>query len=212
MRRSSVGRPGRRGFTLVEMLVVLGILVLLASLVVPRFLGSQRQADIKAAQIQIAKYKEALELYAADTKSFPSTDQGLEALLIRPADLEEGVPWNGPYLSGELAKDPWGNEYQYECVASTDGGEEPRIWSFGPDKEDNTDDDICSWKKTQGPSGSEEELAGEDRGTERVRDVRSTRRREIPRETRRETRLVPRKEPASKTTVSSRPPVQPEKE
>ncbi len=143
-------RAARRplGFTLVEMLVVLGILVVLVSLVAPRIIGSQKKADIKAAKTQIGMIKAALEHYALDTKSYPTTEQGLQALIERPADLDESVPWEGPYLSGALPKDPWGNEYMYEYPGTHTNSDEPEIWSLGPDKEDNTEDDICSWDKT----------------------------------------------------------------
>lgn len=138
-------RCPRRGFTLVEMLVVLAILVLLVSMVMPRILGSQKKADINAARTQIGMFKAALERYAIDCKGFPTTEQGLAALVEKPADLDENITWDGPYVNGEIGKDPWGNEYQYEC-----DGDNPRIWSFGPDRQDNTEDDICSWQTGSG--------------------------------------------------------------
>lgn len=147
MRRTRMA-PARGGFTLVEMLVVLGILVVLVSLVAPRIIGSQKKADIKAAKTQIGMIKAALEHYALDTKGYPTTEQGLQALIERPADLDESTPWEGPYLSGALPRDPWGNEYMYEYPGTHTNSDEPEIWSLGPDKEDNTEDDICSWDKT----------------------------------------------------------------
>mgnify|MGYP005832345503 CR=1 FL=1 len=143
----------RIGFTLVEMLVVLGILVVLVSLVAPRIIGSQKKADIKAAKTQIGMIKAALEHYALDTKSYPTTEQGLQALIERPADLDESVPWEGPYLSGSLPKDPWGNDYMYEYPGTHTNSDQPEIWSLGPDKEDNTEDDICSWDRTAEGTG-----------------------------------------------------------
>ncbi len=195
MKRESVKRSGPRGFTLVEILVVLAILVLLASLVVPRFLGSQKEADKKNARIQIAGFEKALELYAGDTRSFPATEEGLEALVERPTDLKEGVAWNGPYLKGgEIPKDPWGREYQYEYDSAKD---EPRIWSDGPDADDESDD-ICSWTK-----GKER---GERDGTVRTEKRGKERRIETTKESRKERRPAPRKETTEKTTVSSRAP------
>ncbi len=86
----------RLGFTLVEMLVVLGILVVLVSLVAPRIIGSQKKADIKAAKTQIGMIKAALEHYALDTKSYPTTEQGLQALIERPAIWTKPSPGRAP--------------------------------------------------------------------------------------------------------------------
>jgi len=148
MKRSPRRNSRRAGFTLVEMLVVLGILVLLASMVVPRILSRQKSANIDAAKSQIGAFRGALEHYAIDCRSFPSTDEGLYALVEWPPDLPETVTWKGPYLTGAIPKDPWGNDYQYEFDAMVGTDYDPKIWSFGPDGEDGTADDICSW--TQG--------------------------------------------------------------
>lgn len=171
--RPSHPRPTRRGFTLVEMLVVLGILVVLVSLVAPRIIGSQKKADIKAAKTQIGMIKAALEHYALDTKRYPTTEQGLQALIERPADLDESTPWEGPYLSGSLPKDPWGNDYMYEYPGTHTNSDEPEIWSLGPDKEDNTEDDICSWDKT-GQGAAEEPPATSKTTSSRPRTEQGT--------------------------------------
>jgi len=162
MKRSG-NRRRPRGFTLVEMLVVLAILVLLVSMVVPRIIGSQKKADLNAAKTQIGMYKAALERYAIDCKGFPTTEQGLRALVEKPADLDENVAWDGPYVSGDIGLDPWGNEYQYECE-----GDDPRIWSFGPDREDNTADDVTSWGTGSGGAAG----TGEERSPETGREPR----------------------------------------
>jgi general secretion pathway protein G len=141
-----------------EMLVVLAILVLLVAMVAPRILGTQKKADINAAKTQVGLLKAALERYALDMKDFPTTEQGLKALLEPPADEgsvgEESSStasnWQGPYLnSTELPKDPWGNDYQYESPPTHGTGDYPDIWSYGPDREDGTEDDIVSWSKSQ---------------------------------------------------------------
>ena len=150
MRRNPKRNARRAGFTLVEMLVVLGILVLLASMVVPRILSRQKSANIDAAKSQIGAFRGALEHYAIDCRSFPSTDQGLYALVECPPDLPETVTWRGPYLTGAIPKDPWGNDYQYEFDAAVGTDYDPKIWSFGPDGEDGTADDICSWAQGAG--------------------------------------------------------------
>lgn len=143
----------RRGFTLVEMLVVLGILVLLMALVVPRILGTQKQTDISTTQIQLKMLRACLQRYALDMKDFPTTEQGLQSLNECPANLDEAVAarWKGPYTDGgELPKDAWGNDFQYEYPPTQGTGDYPDVWSWGPDGQDGTEDDICSWNKESG--------------------------------------------------------------
>lgn len=158
-----MGRPSarlrtRHGFTLVEVLVVLAILVMLVGMVVPRILGTQKKADISGAKTQIGMFNAALEKYALDVKSFPTTEQGLGALLQKPADMEETIKWDGPYLNAqELPKDPWGHDYHYEYPPTRGTLDRPDIWSSGPDGQDETEDDIVSWSKsaaTGEPSGA----------------------------------------------------------
>lgn len=154
MKRSTRKRTRRRGFTLMELLIVLGILVMLAALAVPRLLGTRKKAKLNLAESQVGLLRGALEHYALDNETFPTTEQGLQALSHAPADSEEGSAasaWGGPYLNKDLAKDPWGNEYQYAYPPERGSGDFPDIWSWGPDGEDNTEDDICSWgTATQG--------------------------------------------------------------
>lgn len=166
MRRYRVNRSRRHGFTLMELLIVLGILVMLIALAAPRLLGTRKKANIKTAQSQIGLLRGALEHYALDVNRFPATEQGLRALDEPPAeadadsDSESGgggaiSGWGGPYLNKELGKDPWGNDYQYAYPPERGSRDFPDIWSWGPDGEDNTDDDICSWgNATQGDGES----------------------------------------------------------
>ena len=161
MTRTANRKRRQGGFTLTEMLIVLGILVMLLALVVPRFLGSQKKADIQAATAQIELLRGALESYWVDMKDFPTTEQGLDALLNAPSDedAEAGSAagtWNGPYLNKEIPADPWGSQYQYAYPPERGSGDFPDIWSYGPDREDDTDDDICSWGASGGSGGSEE--------------------------------------------------------
>ncbi len=157
MKGRNIRRTRRDGFTLTEMLIVLAILVMLVALVVPGFLGAQRRADRQNAQAQIGLLRGALERYAMDTRNFPNTEEGLQALISQPSDLESGpgASWDGPYLStDELPRDPWGNEYQYVYPPERGSGDFPDIWSLGPDGEDNTDDDITNWSTTaEGDNG-----------------------------------------------------------
>lgn len=147
MKKQRVQKQGRGGFTLVEMLVVLAILVLLISMVGPRILGSKQKADISAAKTQIGMLMSALELYIVDMKVYPDTEVGLNALLEDPStDEEEKSKWDGPYIKkSEIPKDPWGNEYQYEFPGTHTKRKDPEIWSKGPDGQDNTEDDVVSW-------------------------------------------------------------------
>lgn len=146
MKRPST-RPGRQGFTLMEVLVVLAILVMLVGMAVPKVLERYKTANVNMARTQIGALKQALEHYAMDVKSFPTTEQGLAALVEKPSDLDESVPW-GPKYMDEIPKDPWGHDYKYEFPPTHGSGDAPDIWSSGPDGEDETDDDIVSWNKS----------------------------------------------------------------
>jgi general secretion pathway protein G len=149
MRRPNASRRAQRGFTLVEVLVVLAILVMLVGMVVPRILGTQKKADISGAKTQLGMFSAALEKYALDVKSFPTTEQGMAALLQKPADLDEAVKWDGPYLNAqEMPKDPWGHDYKYEYPPTHGKLDRPDIWSAGPDGQDETEDDVVSWSKS----------------------------------------------------------------
>src|SRR5512145_1543515 len=102
---------GQAGFTLIELLVVLVILVLLASLVAPRVIGYLGSSRTKAAKVQIQSLSTALELYKVDTGRYPTTSEGLRALVAAPPGV---TSWNGPYLTKkEVPTDPWGRPYTY---------------------------------------------------------------------------------------------------
>ncbi|MFH1269178.1 MAG: type II secretion system major pseudopilin GspG [Planctomycetota bacterium] len=138
-------RRRRGGFTLIEVLLVLTILVIIASLAVVAYGPIQRSAYIKAADTQIKAFKTPLQAYRLDIGDFPSTSQGLEALLAAPSDLANQDKWFGPYLDSRVVpKDPWDNVYQYE-YPSKNQELWPDIWSFGPDGQDGTDDDVGNW-------------------------------------------------------------------
>jgi len=100
------------GFTLIELLVVLAILALLAGLVGPRVLNQIGGAKSKTAAVQIADLDKAMELFKLDVGRFPTTEEGLAALMTRPPSITAG--WNGPYLKGSVPADPWGRPYQYK--------------------------------------------------------------------------------------------------
>ncbi len=137
-------RQAAAAFTLIEMLVVIGIIVMLASLVVVNigniFGGSQK--DI--AKLFVTQSMQApLNAYRIHMGDFPSTAEGLQALITPPANRAER--WRGPYLQeSKLPLDPWGEPYQYRYpgVKNKNGYD---LWSKGPDKADGTDDDIGNW-------------------------------------------------------------------
>jgi general secretion pathway protein G len=157
----------RQGLSLLEVMIVLIILVGLMAIVGPRLLGTQKKADMRTAQVQIGNVVSALKLYAADMKSFPTTEEGLELLVTAPEDEALAKNWSGPYLEdGKVPVDPWGSPlgYEYgdgEASSSTDPKSTdasvidfPRIFSLGPDKQPGTTDDIAN-RSSEEESGSE---------------------------------------------------------
>ncbi len=107
------GRAGERGFTLVEILVVITIIALIMGLVGPRVLNYLTESKAKAAKIQIESFGSALDLFFLDTGRYPSNSEGLTALVQRPGGI---AAWNGPYLKGGVVpQDPWGNPYVYRA-------------------------------------------------------------------------------------------------
>lgn len=136
----------RAGFTLVEIMIVLAILVLLLTMVGPKLFKFSDAADQKVALTQIMNFKKTLELYKASTRTFPSTEEGLAALVTKPQDEQRAQNWNGPYID-EIPNDPWGNAFRYEYPPTKGNVKDiPNIWSAGPDGQDDTEDDIVSWK------------------------------------------------------------------
>lgn len=143
--RLSIGprRPWRhQGFTLVELLLVLVILSVLAVVVVPKFAGRSQQAKIVAAQTDIASLEMAIDLFEVDCSRFPTTEEGLQALIQQPADLDA---WKGSYLKRSMPKDPWGNPYVYRRPGQHNNSYD--LYSFGPDGQEGGGDDIDNWSE-----------------------------------------------------------------
>jgi general secretion pathway protein G len=136
-------RRGERGFTLMELLVVIIIIGILAALVGPKFFGRVDEAKQKAAKAQIELLGTALDALRLDTGRYPTSEEGLKALREKPAGLDN---WRGPYLPKEIPLDPWGSAYVYKSPG--DHGEFD-ILSFGKDKAEGGDgdnQDIVNWK------------------------------------------------------------------
>jgi general secretion pathway protein G len=138
-RRSS--RRRRSGFTLIEVLLVLVILVILGAIAAPLYISTQQQANIKAAKAQALNLKSPLNVYRLNTGDFPTS---LDALWQCPADLPDPNKWGGPYLEEQLPLDPWGNQYQYQYPGTHNPGTYD-VWSMGPDRADGTADDVGNW-------------------------------------------------------------------
>jgi general secretion pathway protein G len=111
-RRNHASGAAQCGFTLLELLVVLVILGLLASLVAPRMFGNVAKSEVKVARAQIAALETAVENFRLDMGRYPSSDEGLVALQKAPGNDPR---WSGPYLKKAVPADPWGNPYQYRA-------------------------------------------------------------------------------------------------
>ena len=100
----------RKSFTMIEIVVVIVILVALASIATPLYMNHVKKANIGTAKTQIKLLEDALASYKLDVGTYPSTEDGLQALMTNPGDSEK---WNGPYIKPAVPKDPWGNDYFY---------------------------------------------------------------------------------------------------
>lgn len=132
----------QRGFTLLEIMVVIVILGILASLVVPNLMGNKEQADHQKAVSDIVALENALDMYKLDNSRYPTTDQGMNALVTKPDS--DPAPRNykdGGYIK-RLPTDPWQNEYQ---LLSPGEHGKLDVFSMGPDGEAGTEDDIGNW-------------------------------------------------------------------
>ena len=142
--KTQLKRRGNAGVTLIEMLVVVTIIALFATLVAPGMFKQGDKAKQVAARVQINNFEQALTQYKMNTGLFPTTEQGLEALRTKPANVNQ---WDGPYLRKEIPVDPWGHAYVYKFPG--EHGDEPDIISYGGDGQaggDGLSADIVSWK------------------------------------------------------------------
>jgi general secretion pathway protein G len=142
IRQIEINLRKNKGFTLIEVMVVVVILSILAAIVVPKIMDRPEQARVTKARSDIRAMEAALNLYRLDNMIYPTTDQGLEALVTQPSDSPEPKNWKqGGYLD-RLPNDPWQNPYLYLNPGSHGAID---IYSSGPDMQAQTDDDIGNW-------------------------------------------------------------------
>jgi general secretion pathway protein G len=136
-------RQSQRGITLIEMLVVVVIIGLFVGLVGLNMFKRADDAKRTAARANISTFMQALGLYKLDTGTFPATEQGLNALRVKPEDVPQ---WAGPYLKADVPLDPWGSPYQYKYPG--EHGDDPDVISLGADRQpggEGNNADIVSW-------------------------------------------------------------------
>ena len=134
------------GFTLIELMVVIVILGVLAALIVPKVMSRPDEARIVAAKQDIASISQALKLYKLDNMRYPTTDQGLMALVKKPTTPPEAPNWKGNGYLEKLPKDPWGNPYQYLQPGLHGEFDITSMGADGAPGGDGNDADIGSWQ------------------------------------------------------------------
>ena len=135
-------RPRNQGFTLLELLVVMVIIGLLAAYVGPKYFSQIGKSEVKTARAQIVGFEKALQQYRLDVGGYPTTQQGLDALVNKPANVQK---WDGPYLDKTVPLDPWGRPYVYKSPGEHG---EVDLMSLGRDGQpggEGLDADITNW-------------------------------------------------------------------
>jgi general secretion pathway protein G len=139
-----------RGFTLIEIMVVVVIIGLLAAVIVPNVVSKVDEARVTRAKADIASIESALTIFRLDNSKYPTTEQGLAALTTQPTDPSIRNWRQGGYLTKKVGKDPWGNEYQY--VYPGTHGSEYDLFSLGADNQpggEGTSADIGNWDESK---------------------------------------------------------------
>ena len=140
-------RGRKRGFTLIEIMVVVILISILAGLASVGIIGKFEKARIKAAEVAVkSTLRNALQQFYLDNSFYPTTEQGLEALVEKPTGSPEPEDYDEEGYLDDVPADPWNMPYQYACPAinSRRGFD---LWSMGPDRRSGTDDDIVSWRR-----------------------------------------------------------------
>ena len=144
-RRRRAGRPRASGFTLIEIMVVVIIIGLLAAVIIPEVIGKVDEARVAKTKQDIQSLETALTMFRLDNSKYPTTEQGVKALVVQPTDPSIRHWRPGGYIQ-RVSKDPWGNDYQY--VYPGTHGKEYDLFSLGADNQpggDGIDADIGNW-------------------------------------------------------------------
>lgn len=138
----AVGRAVQRGMTLIEILVVLTLIGIITGIVAGNFIGKGEKAKADAAKIEIGQISQALDLYKLEIGRYPTTQEGLQALIQAPPGVNN---WNGPYWKkNTVPKDPWGNEYRYTSPAASAPYEIVSLGADGKEGGEGVNKDISS--------------------------------------------------------------------
>lgn len=149
LRRSAAARAG---FSFLEIMLVVAIIGILVSVIGPRLVGGTAKAKKQATNAQMAGLKTALGQYEMDAGQFPSTSEGLQALVTRPASFPENEwPAKGYLASNAVPKDSWGTDFQYACPSEHGGDFD--LSSAGPDRQHGTADDLANWVEGANDAG-----------------------------------------------------------
>jgi len=146
------GRNGQRGFTLVEIMVVIIVLTILAAAIIPNLTGRTDDARVARARVDVASLEAAIDLFKMDLGRFPTSEEGLMVLRDLPQS-DDATRWKGPYVKKAIPPDPWGNPYQFISpgVASPDTYD---LFSYGADGTEGGEGygrDITSWENYDSP-------------------------------------------------------------
>ena len=133
----------QRGFTLLELLVVLVVLGLLAGIVAPKYFNQLGRSEIKVARAQIEGLSKAIDIYRLEVGRYPSTEQGLGALVLAPSDEPT---WAGPYLQKTIPQDPWGHEYVYRSPGEYGDYDLLSLGKDGQPGGDGENAEITNWQ------------------------------------------------------------------
>jgi len=147
-----------RGFTLIEVLIVIAILLAIGGLVVVNLLPKKDQADVDLQKVQFKQVEQALSMFKMDMKRYPTEDEGLAALNSKSGltDEADAANWKGPYMEGAVPKDKWNQPLVYHYPGELNGEAMYDLISAGPDKEEGTEDDITNKREGAGDIGEDE--------------------------------------------------------
>jgi general secretion pathway protein G len=133
-----------RGITLIELVVVMVIIALFATLVGQRVFRNVDKAKQTAAREQIAQFESTLDLFRLDVGRYPTTEEGLQSLQVKPANVEG---WDGPYLKQDVPLDPWGHAYVFRCPGQHGDFDLMSLGLDGQEGGDGNNSDVVNWKK-----------------------------------------------------------------